>query len=384
MFIRSLSARLLLPMTLTALGGTILLAVAGALWIIHNNASMYAGLQQREGHLIAEGLGNAVAPELARRDYGNLESRLQQTAAASNVRSALVVDMQGQVLSYVLGPERGRPAMPVFGMRNVKPPAYSVHFIEEPHGGYLAVWHVVKVGIPIGWVRVEIWSEHYQKEMDAMQRNVWMLAMVVAVLGSLMLWIAVRQTYLRMQKREAEVADKTEFLENKAFHDELTGLPNRGLMCDRLAQAILRSTRTQQILAVCFVDLDRFKPVNDNYGHRIGDHVLVEVAQRLRSAIRAGDTVARIGGDEFLVLLTELESELDAEQAVARVALALNGPFEVDGKRIGIQASIGYALFPDDSEDQERLVNLADQAMYRIKAAGSGGVHRFCPPERLQ
>ena len=384
MLIQSLPARLLLPVTLTALGGTLLLAISGALWIIHSNASMYAGIQQREAHLVAEGLANAVAPELARRDYGNLESRLLQTAAASNVRSALVVDQQGQVLSYVLGADRDRPAMPTFGVRRVMPPAYAVHFIEEPHDDYLAVWHVVKVGVPLGWVRVEIRSEHYQQAMESMQRNVWLLAVVVAVLGVLMLGVAVRRTYLHMQQREVEVADKAHFLENKAYHDELTGLPNRGLMCDRLTQAILRSGRTQQILAVCFVDLDRFKPVNDSFGHRIGDHVLVEVAQRLRSAVRAGDTVARIGGDEFLVLLTELESELDAEQAVARLAIALNGPFEIDGLQLRIQASIGYALFPDDSEDQERLINLADQAMYRIKATGVGGVLRFCPPERLQ
>jgi len=165
----------------------------------------------------------------------------------------------------------------------------------------------------------------------------------------------------------------------KAYHDALTQLPNRTLMFDRLNLAIARNARTRRLLVVCFADLDNFKPINDNFGHAAGDRVLIEVARRLRTSVRGGDTVARLGGDEFIVLLSELEDESEVLPAVERMINTLNQPLEIDGHVINVEVSMGYSIYPDDSENATGLISLADQAMYDAKYSDSGKVRRYRP-----
>jgi diguanylate cyclase (GGDEF)-like protein/PAS domain S-box-containing protein len=135
-------------------------------------------------------------------------------------------------------------------------------------------------------------------------------------------------------------------LERMAYHDALTGLPNRSLLADRLRQDIARTLRRANVLAVCFLDLDGFKPINDRFGHQVGDQVLREVAARLARNLRNGDTVARVGGDEFVVLLSELACPEEAEHAVGRLLDNLAEPIRVSCGEVGISASVGIA-FPD-------------------------------------
>lgn len=158
-------------------------------------------------------------------------------------------------------------------------------------------------------------------------------------------------------------------LERMAHHDPLTGLPNRVLLRDRLDGALKRSRRDGRELALLFVDLDRFKEINDKWGHVVGDEVLCEVAHRLASSLRLGDTVARFGGDEFVVILENLGPENTPEQAVERLETALREPIDVSQRRFKLRASIGVARYPHDGEDSESLLGRADSAMYRIKSA---------------
>jgi diguanylate cyclase (GGDEF)-like protein/PAS domain S-box-containing protein len=155
-----------------------------------------------------------------------------------------------------------------------------------------------------------------------------------------------------------------------AFHDQLTGLPNRGLFRDRLDHALVQARRTQRSLAVLFLDLDRFKNVNDSFGHDVGDALLVEFARRIRHAIRASDTVSRQGGDEFVVLLPGIEHEIDAARAAEAVIHAVSAPFEANGREITITSSIGVAVYPSNGTDADTLLRNADAAMYAAKAAG--------------
>jgi len=162
-----------------------------------------------------------------------------------------------------------------------------------------------------------------------------------------------------------------------AHYDILTGLPNRALFVDRFHQAIARSKRTEHQLAVCFLDLDNFKPVNDNYGHDVGDQLLVEVAQRITASIREVDTVSRQGGDEFALLLNDMESYGQCELAVERILHALAQPYLIDDYAHNITASIGVTLFPDDNEDIDTLIRHADNAMYQAKQSGKHRYHFF-------
>lgn len=159
-------------------------------------------------------------------------------------------------------------------------------------------------------------------------------------------------------------------LELMAHYDVLTGLPNRVLLRDRYKQAVAHSNRMKTLLAVCFLDLDDFKPVNDNYGHDIGDQLLVTIANSLKKHIRDVDTIARIGGDEFVLLLGDLSSVSECEQSITRIHNALIQPYTIDNYKIKISASCGITLYPNDNADFDTLLRHADQAMYQAKLAG--------------
>lgn len=162
-----------------------------------------------------------------------------------------------------------------------------------------------------------------------------------------------------------------------AYHDVLTGLPNRLTFLDMQQNAILQARPTRHMIATLFIDLDRFKPINDNFGHHMGDQLLVAVADRLRAAIRQSDMVARFGGDEFAVLLRKIP-DLEVATALARKLLdSLSRPFVIRGQSLKIGASIGIAIYPDAGEDAETLLINADKAMYDAKCEGGNSYHVY-------
>ncbi|HYG56223.1 MAG TPA: EAL domain-containing protein, partial [Burkholderiales bacterium] len=166
-------------------------------------------------------------------------------------------------------------------------------------------------------------------------------------------------------------------IEHLANHDGLTGLPNRTLLRDRVAQVISHARRTNGHVGLMFVDLDHFKLVNDSWGHVAGDMLLLEVARRLQLATRDGDTVARLGGDEFVVLLPDLARPDDIAVVARKLADALEEPIDVDGRSVRVTASIGISTFPGDGDDLESLLQCADAAMYRAKDAGRNGYQYY-------
>lgn len=162
-----------------------------------------------------------------------------------------------------------------------------------------------------------------------------------------------------------------------AHHDALTGLPNRRLMQDRLNQAILQARRQQRHVALMFLDLDRFKLVNDTLGHETGDHVLREVTKRLMACVRDGDTVSREGGDEFIVVLSDLDKPESAQMVAGKIMTELAKPIEVSGHELTVTASIGISHFPNDATDVQQLLKHADSAMYQAKDAGRNTARFF-------
>jgi len=178
--------------------------------------------------------------------------------------------------------------------------------------------------------------------------------------------------------RDVTGAKRTEaHLRHCAFHDSLTGLPNRALLIDRINQAIAQAHRHQTQLALLFIDLDRFKCVNDAHGHHAGDRVLLETGKRLQGCVRHEDTAARLGGDEFVVLLTEVTKGGDAARVAIKVLRALSAPFVVAGHQVLIGASIGISLFPDHGGNVETLLARADDAMHRAKGSGHASYRTF-------
>ncbi len=166
-------------------------------------------------------------------------------------------------------------------------------------------------------------------------------------------------------------------LQHNAHHDSLTGLPNRLLLSDRLAQDMAKTRRAGMLLAVCYLDLDGFKPVNDSHGHDAGDRLLIEMANRLESCVRESDTVARLGGDEFVLLLT-VEDVCECETALTRVLEAVAKTADIGVAHVNVSASLGYTVFPLDNGSAAELLDHADRAMYAAKAAGKNRLARYC------
>jgi len=177
------------------------------------------------------------------------------------------------------------------------------------------------------------------------------------------------------KRREEEVREL-------AHHDELTGLPNRRLLDDRIAQAFAAARRTQDSVAVMLLDLDRFKPINDTYGHEAGDRVLKVVATRLADCVRKADTVARVGGDEFVVMLPMRDGQ-HASRVAEGILAALAEPIRLGTNEFQVGVSIGISVFPDDATDKEELLRCADRAMYAVKASGRNS-YRFYTREQAQ
>ena len=184
----------------------------------------------------------------------------------------------------------------------------------------------------------------------------------------------VAAAYLLNAQGRADLLDVSERARAASLHDALTGLPNRTLILERLEHAIVRHQRSDKTAAVLFIDLDRFKAVNDTYGHRVGDELLIAVAERLVELIRPCDTAARLYGDEFVILLEDLEAASQATPIVARVKAALARPFVVSGLEIQMTASVGIAVGDDFGLAGKQLLDDADVAMYKAKRGSGHGV----------
>ena len=229
---------------------------------------------------------------------------------------------------------------------------------------YLRLWQVLRQNSR--W-ESEVWN----RRKDGSIYPEWQsISVVYDEAGSPERYVSVFSDITRKKLTEEEVR-------YRANYDVLTALPNRNLLAERLEQALRQATRDQNSVALLFLDLDRFKEINDTLGHSIGDKLLCEVAARLRDAVRESDTVARLGGDEFVVVLPGLSNSLDVSNVVAKILLAMEQPCQIDEHRVFARSSIGITLYPEDGGDVETLFRNADLAMYQAKEAGRGSFRFF-------
>lgn len=198
--------------------------------------------------------------------------------------------------------------------------------------------------------------------------------------GSLMRLNPAIERELREAKMRREQKQAEKIVNYLADHDPLTNLPNRFLFTDRLQQALLRAPWNKRLVAVLFIDLDRFKVINDIQGHAVGDQLLKAVAEKLKLCVRDGDTVGRLGGDEFVLILDDVAVPEDVPKITPKILQELSEPIHVEEQALIISASIGIALYPNDGEDVETLLENADTAMYRVKEQG-GNNFQFYSPE---
>ncbi|MEW6165749.1 MAG: EAL domain-containing protein [Pseudomonadota bacterium] len=230
---------------------------------------------------------------------------------------------------------------------------------------YAAMWKSIT---ETGSWRGEIWNRNKYGEVYPELLSI--SAVRDEASGQLTNYVAVFADIGRLKAQEQQ-------LSMMAYYDALTELPNRALLADRLVQAIAQTRRTGTLMAICYLDLDGFKPINDTWGHDAGDRVLVEIANRLKDGLRGGDTVARLGGDEFVLLLLGLSDADECDTAMQRLLGEIARPLTLLPDPVTVSGSIGLALFPHDDSDPDTLLRHADQAMYAAKQAGKNCYHLF-------
>ena len=230
---------------------------------------------------------------------------------------------------------------------------------------FYAVEELHYAGLGVAWLVLGIRYDYlsYLGFLDFVLQAILGVAMIACLLDD--------------ERDAAELA--TVEIEHLAYHDALTGLPNRPLFVDRLIVALAQASRAEQKLAVFFLDLDRFKDINDSLGHSVGDSLLKVVAERIRRCVRDGDTVARFGGDEFTLLIPRVELVEDVAKIAQKIIETLKIPFVICEQELFVTTSIGISLFPNDGVDPETLVRNADSAMYRAKEQGRDNYQLYAP-----
>ncbi len=287
--------------------------------------------------------------------------RLHSTAFNSSHEGIVLADAAGNIID--INPAFTR----ITGYERAEVVGRNPRMIKSGHHDqefYAAMWKSI---LGNGSWQGEIWNRNKYGEVYP---ELLSISAVRNVEGILTNYVAVFADISRIKEQEKQ-------LTQLAYYDALTGLPNRVLLADRLTQALSQSKRSSTMMAVCYLDLDGFKPVNDIYGHDVGDRLLVEMASRLKDILRGGDTVARLGGDEFVLLLLGLKSMAECEQAIQRMLQIISQPLSIVPKKLAVTASVGVAVYPADDANPDTLLRHADQAMYQAKQAGKDRYHIF-------
>jgi diguanylate cyclase (GGDEF)-like protein/PAS domain S-box-containing protein len=291
------------------------------------------------------------------------ELRIYAQVISSTGEAVAIAGPDGRIVEVNAAFEgaAGRDSAEVIGT-----PMYAAESGPHPEGFYREIWRTVE--------NADHWSgEILQRRRDGETFPTW--ATINALRdeqGRVTHYVSVWRDVSTLKQAEQQ-------LQQLAFYDSLTGLANRALFNDRLGIAVLNARRRNTGLAVMYIDLDRFKFVNDSLGHAAGDQLLIEIGQRIKRCVRSTDTVARMGGDEFTVLLTESSAETDAVQIAGRLIEAVAQPVSLRGEDVYVGASIGIALYPQDAQDAEAIKKHADVAMYEAKQAGRGQYCVFDP-----
>ncbi|WP_300452180.1 diguanylate cyclase [Accumulibacter sp.] len=320
-------------------------------------SALQAGAQDYlvKGQFQHDALGRAVRHALIRQ---RLESRLRLFEAALNsaANGIVITDVNATI-------EWANPAFAKMTGRSLseavgRSAGEMLNSGKQDAAFYQRMWATILAG--------QVWSgELVNRRKDgSLYDEALTISPVTDVKGRIHHFVAIKQDISERKVTEERV-------QHLAHHDQLTDLPNRVLLTDRLAQALAQARRDRGTLALMFLDLDKFKPVNDTLGHDIGDLLLKEVALRLQSCVpRESDTVSRLGGDEFVILLAQIDKAVDAVVVAHKVLAALDRPFNIGPHAISISASLGIAVYPQHGEDVNRLLKNADTAMYHAKKAG--------------
>jgi len=355
----------------TISGVVLLIMLISSIWTYYSISQILTITLERRDVALSKGVGVAVSDSIIRRDYSEMESKLRQVMLNQNILSLLVVDPSGTPLMHLRRPSINSEPAIIFDQSAIQPPQGSLdssQIVKENNIPY--VWSPITAGVGIGWVRMNVSTNISDRILTTLRRNIVLsvIGLFLAVISILV--FTIRHFFKNVHQHEVELMETNKVLEEVAQIDALTGLPNRLSLNQRMQAAMKYCVEEGGILAVCFLDLDGFKEVNDTLGHQAGDLLLIEVAKRLRAMVREEDSVIRLGGDEFVLLLGALVTQEKTKVSLKRIIKALSKTYVLDGDRVQISASLGVTFYPFDNGTPEQLLEHADQAMYMAKKNG--------------
>lgn len=345
----------------------IILLTAG-LWSYQQTNQLARQAQEQAGNGLAVGLANALEENIILRNFAQLEVQLLQTMNSDQVQSVLVTDADGTILSEAQRDPKTGKAQLIFTDAGKRSPDKAA--VIEPDEDRLEIIKPIGSTTNVGWIKLQIAMTKNSALMKGIHQQLLLMNGLSALIMLVIIGFSLRNTYSKIKTTQTEIEDLNDSLHSTAFYDPLTKLPNRPLLRDRLNQALMLAARSHHHVAVCYLDLDGFKEINDTYGHDMGDKVLVEVAKRLTLTMRQHDTVARIGGDEFVLVINDLETLNDCKQLMNRILTELSQPIDIGHHMVSIGGSIGISLSHEHGVNPSTLITLADKAMYKAKRQG--------------
>jgi diguanylate cyclase (GGDEF)-like protein len=353
-----------------SLSAILLISVSSA-WTFYSMNQLIRVSQERREVALGKGLAIAISDSIVNRDYAQLEGDLQQVMGNTGIRSVLVSDLRGNVLAYLERKTEHDEVRSNFSLTRIDlPKPITGVFTLERTVNTSVLWYEVNPGIPLGWIRME----SFNALSDALETN-----LRTNILGSVLILFLVfftsAATFFHRANQKTQATERRLISSNQTLHtavhiDALTQLPNRLALEGLLDAAMEKSKQNTDLLAICFLDLDEFKGVNDRMGHLSGDSLLIAAAGRMLQAVRENDSIVRLGGDEFVLLLGSLNSVDELDQLLTRILELLSSPFMINGQPVLISASIGVTIFPMDTSSVSHLLAHADIAMYEAKRKG--------------
>jgi diguanylate cyclase (GGDEF)-like protein len=360
----------------------------------------------------AKVLAKNIAPALLFKDTKNIQDSLSSLKNAKNILEAYALDTNGEILgmyvknkpykenryikSLQLKEEQFWQGLELYTVMPVVDDDKTIGYLVIIHSMDKFIWHLLTQTLVISFIiifSILLTSRYYKilsrkilipiSELNKSTTkiiNTKMLDTKVKVHNSDEIGELAKNFNImisELSNYQKELTEQKDLLAYKANHDELTDLPNRALFNDRLYVAMNKANRNKSAIALFFLDIDFFKQINDQYGHDVGDAILQRFAQRLKESLRAADTLARIGGDEFMIILEE-NKELTTSKIVAgKIIAAMKEPIVLGDSSLNISTSIGIAIYPNDAKSAEELVKNADMAMYKAKDAGRNNFKFF-------
>ena len=338
------------------------------IWSYKQTNEVVRQAQEQTGSGLAVGLANAVEESMIVRDFGQVEVQLLQAMSNEQVLSALVANADGTIISEAERNQQTGAIQVVF--KDIGQRFTDRASTLETTPDTLEIIRPIGTTSNVGWIKLQIAMKHENALLNGIHQQLLLIVGLVSLIMLVIVGFSLRSTYSKIKTTQEYIEDLNDTLHSAAFYDPLTKLPNRSLLRDRLQQALTLSARAHHYVAICYVDLDGFKQINDAYGHDAGDIVLIEVAKRLTLTVRQHDTVARIGGDEFVLVINDLINPNDSIPILDRIVSDLTQPIDIGQHFVNVGASIGVSVSQQHGTNPGALITLADKAMYQAKSSG--------------